>query len=423
MAAANPDHSPLASYFAGAARSDPASGHPSDFGVFRNWFAFQVPQLDSPLTSATLTLPNPNRYGGSFSITIYGMTSQPQAFADINPATLTAWGTVTTTPASFGQKVVLNFNAAGVSALWNAQGNTVYFGGIDSGESQGLYNADFSNTGEYDTGVDIPVHSILTLNTTANVNATCSTPAPGFSSFQFEHPVSFSGQAWIRERLTYDNATKILVTDLYTVPVGTAFPTPSSIDIVGTRFGYLVSYITNVYLSCSRRPSAFLTGVALDGANLYGIPDDSGYALGFGFTTDNPAVIRDIGYDLRGHRHQLRRSRDRHAELPHRLRRHQRRPADLRQHPSDQPHHQQRGVDRRPLHHLPVEYERARLGVPAGKLSLDARTDRRAPRRLHRNPDRDERVRPDRDQQRHDPTRQVVPFADPGPSPRAGPFL
>ena len=105
----------------------------------------------------------------------------------------------------------------------------------------------------------------------------------------------FSGQAWIRERLTYDNSTKVLITDLYTVPVGTTFPTPSSIDIVGTRFGYLVSYINNVYLSCSPRPSAFLSGWALDGANLYGVPFGSGYALGYGFTTDNPAVIRDIG--------------------------------------------------------------------------------------------------------------------------------
>jgi hypothetical protein len=318
VAAANPDRSPLASYFVGAARTDPASGHPSDFGIFRNWFAFQIPLLDSPLVSATLTLPDPNRYGTtSFTYTIYGMTSQPQVFADVNPATLQAWGTVTTTPSSLGQKVVLNLNAAGVAAIWNAQGNTVYFGGIDSGEFLGLYNADFSNTGEYDTGVDLPVHSILTLNTTAtaNVNTTCAVPAPGFANFQFEHPVSFtgvlstlpvtipasvagpifSGQAWIRERLTYDNSTKILVTDLYTVPVGTVFPTPSSIDIVGTRFGYLVSYINNVYLSCTPRPSAFLTGWALDGANLYGLPDGSGYALGFGFTTDNPPVIRDIG--------------------------------------------------------------------------------------------------------------------------------
>ena len=91
VAAANPDRSPLASYFAGAARSDPNGGHPSDFGVFRNWFACQIPQLDSPLVSATLTLPNPNRYGtGSFTFTIYGMTSQPQTFADVNPATLQA---------------------------------------------------------------------------------------------------------------------------------------------------------------------------------------------------------------------------------------------------------------------------------------------------------------------------------------------
>ncbi len=151
-------------------------------------------------------------------------------------------------------------------------------------------------------------------------DATCTTPPSGVSSFLMEHVVDvttikstftpslpadvvtqiFSGAKEVRSRIAYNQATKILTNDLFLVDPGSPDPSPSSLDIVKVRFGYIVVTVDKVYTSCRPRPSVSLVGVIDDGYPVFGNPTGAPYTFSFGYTLDATPSFRDIVSDAGG---------------------------------------------------------------------------------------------------------------------------
>ena len=132
------------------------AGYEPTVAAFRDWFAFAIPVFSgSTLTSASLNLdepsateaPNytPGHLGGPLTYSVYGLAGEPLAFTDIAPAN--PFGSVATSNADDGSTIVINLNSAALAAIAANQGETLYIGGIDSGEmlTSGA-NGDFSGT-------------------------------------------------------------------------------------------------------------------------------------------------------------------------------------------------------------------------------------------------------------------------------------
>ncbi len=119
-----------------------------------------------------------------------------------------------------------------------------------------------------------------------------------------------SGASEIRSRTTYNVATGVLNNDLFVVSKGSLNPTPSSFDIVGQRFGYLVVNIDQVTAACQPAPAVLLSGTILDGAPIFADPTSAPYAFSFsynipptpsnGLVPRGPTTVRDVVSDGAG---------------------------------------------------------------------------------------------------------------------------
>ena len=310
---------PLTNIFAGSGRVPNMAGQTFDAGTYRNWFQFAIPKLSGPLVSATLTLPERNRWNGQdLQYQIYGLNSQPKVFTDISGQ---VYGTVTTTDGDFGGIVHLVFNAYGLAAIEGSQGKDLFFGGIDSGETAGGYHGDFSGT---NPALDFPPfplvdpHTPLALvvgdpTSSVSVDQTCTGTPAGLNSFVIEHVIDlskilssltanvpasfapvFAGTMEARNHIDYDSTTKIMTNEVILVPVGAPYPTAPTVNLVNTRLVYLITAVDTVRMSCVPRPSVMLTGMALDGVPLFGNPAGSPVSYAFGYTMDSPAKVRDL---------------------------------------------------------------------------------------------------------------------------------
>jgi hypothetical protein len=144
--------------------------------------------------------------------------------------------------------------------------------------------------------------------------ATCAVAPYSLKSFTLEHildittlqstlPASlppavagmiFSGMYDVHDRISYDNVSNLLITNLFLTAKGAPVVTASTYDFVDNRFAYLVVKVDKIYLTCTPYPAVLVTGLALDGFPVFTDPGGALYAFGFGYTTDNPPVIRDV---------------------------------------------------------------------------------------------------------------------------------
>jgi hypothetical protein len=148
---------------------------------------------------------------------------------------------------------------------------------------------------------------------TPNPTTTCAAPPVGLNSLLVEYVSSlqdaqstltaslppayagmiFSGMYEIHSRFSYDPATKLMTNSLFLVPPGSPLPTASNYNFIDNRFGFVVAAIDNMYFSCVPLPAAMLTGRVIDGYPIWEGPAGAPYAIGFGYSTDNPPVLRD----------------------------------------------------------------------------------------------------------------------------------
>jgi hypothetical protein len=149
----------LCNTFWGGANNRASSDNSYDAGAvggsaglsLRDWFEFSIPSISpgETLEGATLELYDNVHYGGTFTFSVYGLSSQPPQASDITGALL---GSVDTSSADKGALLNISLNAAGLAAIEAAQGGSLFLGGIDPGETVHGFTAqgDFIGSGSGD---------------------------------------------------------------------------------------------------------------------------------------------------------------------------------------------------------------------------------------------------------------------------------
>ena len=102
------------------------------------------------------------------------------------------------------------------------------------------------------------------------------------------------GAQEIRTRLIYNSQTNAVTDTTFLVAAGSPIPTPLAVDVTGTTVQSFVLNVSQIFTSCSPKPSVLIVGTVGSSNGPFGNFQGAPGAISIGYTTDTPAKINNV---------------------------------------------------------------------------------------------------------------------------------